>query len=522
MAVEDIRWALTQFRDSQRETRYRLSRAYYYGDQGMAVTRKRFSEVFGSMLQPVNDNLCPTVVDSIADRLSVTGFQSSLYTQTESSGEILAQPDDTEQVSKRAWQLWEQNQMGQRAQEVHRETLMTGDGYAIVWPDPLTLQPAIWPQLAHEMAVAYDPDRPGVVLRAAKLWLSDEDRRLRLTLYYPDRVERYQTAAKISSFRPDSLMSERAFEPVPAIFQAGVGEGNLPLASTVPNPYGVVPVFHFPNKRYGGLGVSELMDVLPLQDTLNKALADMVVAMEYSSFKQRWVTGLDVGEIDDATGRPSKPPFDAGADKIFAASDPDTRFGEFSATDLGQFLNVQENIRTEIARVTGTPLHYLSITTGNFPSGEAMKSAEARFTKKIVDRQIGYGGVWGQLMKLCLLIDGQVTVPAGFRLTAAWDQSTPYSEREVAESLLMKKALGVPMWQLFKEMGYGDELVARMLANLDAPVAAPGPASAGTLLQNGENATAPAATVSLQTPSGPLSVPGQVRTPRIGAPAGDR
>lgn len=501
----DISWALTQFRDTQRDGRYRLARAYYFGDHPMGFAQNRFRTVFGALFQTVADNLCPAVVDSITDRLNVTGFQSE---ETELNSPI----------SSKAWELWGQNLMGQRAQEIHREALMTGDGYAIVWPDPVTQRPCVWPQLAHEMAVAYDPDRPGVVIRAAKLWLSDEDRKLRLTLYYPDRIVRYQTSASVSSYRPDSLMQERAFEPIPSIFQAGVGDGNLPVSGTIPNPYGVVPVFHFPNKRYSSFGIGELNDVLPLQDALNKSVADMIVAMEFSSFMQRWVTGLEVGEIDEATGKPKHPPFEAGVDKIFASPSEGTKFGQFAATDLGQFLEVQENLRAEIARVSGTPLHYLFITKGDFPSGEAMKSAEARFTKKIVDRQQNFGTVWGELMKFCLRVDGSVTVPPDYKLEAQWEQATPYSEREQAESLLMKKALGVPMWQLFKEMGYDEPLIQKMLDNPDI-AAAPGGALAPGSAPG--DAALPAAKVYANTPDGPLRVPGQVITPRITAPAGD-
>lgn len=505
--THDIRWALGEYREELRQTRYRLQRAYYVGDHRMGFARERFSSVFGALFQTVADNLCPAVVDSIVDRLNVTGFQS-------------AQTAVTSPVAKRAWELWEQNLMGQRANEVHREALTTGDGFAIVWPDPRTRSPVIWPQLAHEMAIAYDPDRPGVVIRASKLWLSDEDRKLRLNLYYQDRIEKFQSRTKVSSIYPLGSMKERDFEPIPVLMQAGVNEGGLPQSEAIPNPYGVVPVFHFPNKRYSALGLGELLDVMPLQDALNKSVADMLVAMEFSSFKQRWVTGLDVGELDEATGKPKQPPFDYGADKIFASSDPNTRFGEFGTTDLNQFLQVQENLRSEIARVSGTPLHYLFITSGApFPSGEAMKSAEARFTKKILDRQGNYGTVWAELMRLCLQIDGEVDVPADTKLATVWEQATPYSEREVAESLLMKKALGVPMKQLFKEMGYDEQLIAWMLQNQDPLPAAGGPAAIVNPMNGGDTAP-PAAKVQLESPSGPLSVPGQVKTPIPRAPSG--
>jgi hypothetical protein len=48
----------------------------------------------------------------------------------------------------------------------------------------------------------------------------------------------------------------------------GVGEAPRDV---VANPYGQVPVFHWPNRRIHWYGVGELLDVIPLQDALNKA-----------------------------------------------------------------------------------------------------------------------------------------------------------------------------------------------------------------------------------------------------------
>ena len=67
-----------------------------------------------------------------------------------------------------------------------------------------------------------------------------------------------------------------------------------------------------------------------------------------------------------------------------------------------QYVEVQENLRAEIARVSGTPLHYLFITKGDYPSGEAMKSAEARFTRKVEQRQQALGNQWEDLFALAI------------------------------------------------------------------------------------------------------------------------
>jgi hypothetical protein len=74
---------------------------------------------------------------------------------------------------------------------------------------------------------------------------------------------------------------------VPAFRQDGPAFGHV-----VPNPYGVVPVFHFANNADLGMtGRSELEAAMPVQDGLNKSVLDMLVAMEFSAYRQRWAAG---------------------------------------------------------------------------------------------------------------------------------------------------------------------------------------------------------------------------------------
>lgn len=472
MAVsDDISWALDQFRvDCGRQRGYQVAHAYYDGNHRLQFAVNRFRTIFGALFGPFADNLCPAVVDSLADRLDVIGFTSSEgQPVTTAKGENSVDP-----LAAAAWEVWSANNMDLQAAEVHREALKSGDGYVIVWPDR-QLRPAIWPQFAHEMAVRYDENLPGRITMAAKLW-DQSDGRLRLNLFYADRIEKWVTRDKIEGGVGRDLGPDK-FVRVPGNSSGTRAGENEPFElddGVLRNPYGRVPVFHFPNKRLYREGVSELADVVPLQDGLNKAVVDMFVAMEFSSFRQRWVTGIEV-ETDETTGRPTTPPWNYGVDRMLAATDKDVKFGDFEASDLKQFLEVQESFRSEIARVSGTPLHYLFITRGDFPSGEAMKSAEARFTRKIEDRQAFFGNVWEDVLGFALQIDGQ-ELPQGFDLDVVWDTASPRSEREVVETMLMKKAIGVSPAQLMKELGYDDDLIASMLEQVAAAAAVAGAA----------------------------------------------
>jgi hypothetical protein len=437
---EDLDWAIREWRSPRRRREYKLYRDYYDGRHRMAFSEARFKLIFNGVFEAIRDNLCPAVVDSLADRLRVTGFTSNVTRKTVVD-RVLRRQRVTDPLAQQAWGIWRRNEMGQRASEVHRDALITGNGYAIVWPDANGLA-AIWPRKPEEMVVEYSEEVPGQLARAARLWRG-LDGHLRVNLFYPTHTERYVSARA----RAWSGARADAFDPV--------SDG-----PEVKNPYGVVPVLHFPNKAMFADGVSHLVDVVPLQDALNKSLCDEIVASEFAAYPQRWATGLEL-ELDE-TGKPISPPFRPGVNRIFAAEDERTKFGEFAAADIAKFIEVQENKRAEIARVSGTPLHYLFITRGDYPSGEAMKSAEARFSTGLEDRQESWGNRWEAGLTLALRIE-EARLPKAFELASLWRSATPRSEEEQARTIALKRKVGVTRRQALKEFGYDDEAIAEML-----------------------------------------------------------
>jgi hypothetical protein len=90
-----------------------------------------------------------------------------------------------------------------------------------------------------------------------------------------------------------------------------------------------------------------------------------------------------------------------------------------------------------------------------------MKSAEARFTKKLGDRQIAFGTNWTDVMTFALRIEG---VEAPGPVEPLWVSASPRSELENVQVMLMKQKLGVSKRQLLKELGYDDALIEQMLA----------------------------------------------------------
>lgn len=390
---------------------------YYGGIHPLAFATEKFETTFGKRLRHMCDNLCATVVDATADRLEVINFASG---------------DEQDDTSKAAWDLWQSETMELVSNETHVEALKTGEAFVIVWPASDS-KPRFYLQDT-EQCVMIEDEETGSVLFAAKQWRTRDDR-VRLTLYYTDRIEKYITVKSGKNI----TLSAKSFVPLNI-------EGEQAVES---NPYGVIPMFRFKTEPV-------LRNVLPIQDGLNKSVCDMMVAMEFQAFRQRWATGLEPPK-DELTGVP-RLPFKAGSDTLWFTNDKDVKFGQFDTADLGQFLAVSDSFRIEVARISGTPLHYFMLGTSDAMSGEALKTLESRFTKKVYRLGINFGTVWADAMRLALKIKG---IEAD-NLTVQWESPEQRSDRERLECLGLKAdILDVPVDVLREEYGYTPEDIQR-------------------------------------------------------------
>jgi hypothetical protein len=401
--------------------------AYYDGDHRLAFASDRFATTFGQTLKGMRDNLCPIVVDAPADRMEVMNF----------SGD---DADKRSAVADAAWNIWQREALELVSHDTHRSALKCGEGYLIVWPDD-DGNAHFYPQDPRQCAVIEDEDTARKLF-AAKQWvvtLADNKRRVRLNLYYDDRIEKFITSRSIEGSMD---IKETSFEVYT--------DADIPAE----NPYGVIPMFKFKTEPV-------LRDAIPLQDALNKTLADRLVTQEFGAFRQRWATGL-TPPTNEQTGIPQLP-FKAGVDRLWFADGEHTKFGEFSATDLEPYLKAADSDRLEMARVTGTPLHFFSINTSDAISGKALKALESRFTKKVQRLCLNFGTVWANVMKFALQIEGGVA--GDDNLTTQWRSPETRDEIELLDSLEAKRnTLEVPVDTLREEYGYTEEDITKFNA----------------------------------------------------------
>lgn len=417
----EIRWAVGAIGARQQE--YRRYLDYYSGVHPLMVSPIRLERLFGKMFRDFRLNLCSSVVDALTDRLHVASFSGD--------GE------------EEALVIWKRNRMRSRQGHVHQKAVGAGDAYVLVWPDAIG-DPILHPQEPTEAAVDYDEESPGTIKRAAKLWKAAEGHRL--TLYYPDRIEKYETPMKTHGSALGAInWRERTVEGEP-----------WPL----PNLYGTVPMFHFGNRTdVGRYGVSELRDALPVQDGLNKAVMDMLISGEFQAYPQRYALNIEVKK--DALGNPINP-FQAGPEKMWVLTGGENvQLGQFAAADTSKLMEVKQGWSLDMAQVSHTPAHYFFLPSG-LVSGESQKTAEQKLDSKVSDRTAEFGDVWAALMALAVRMSrGEASAP--LELDCNWKNLKPRNETEEWTIAGQKKALGVSRRQILREQGYSDEQIDQFI-----------------------------------------------------------
>lgn len=440
MPVEnaDLAWAIADLKG--RLPSLRLFKRYDEGDHRLNFATEKFRNTFGDLFSEFADNLCDDVLNGITDRLQISSWGSTANTD-----KALAEAVEA---------VWTRNRGDSRLGAVHRNAFRDGDGFALVETGK-DQKSRIWKQDARQIAVRYSDDDPDEMEVAARVWKVGT--RYRINLMYPDRIERY---ASKGSTNDGGLPSAGAF--------GLLAEGDVLLkGDTQPTEVrSSIPLFHFPNGDVSCYGRSLLLPVIPLQDALNKSIADMLVAMEFQAFPQRWATGVQVDPTPDPlTGR-ERQPFKGGPGETWWTAKEGGQFGQFSAAEMGGFLEVQKGFRAEIFRKGSQPAYDLG-SDGNLPSGVALLVAEGRTVKMGKDRIRDWTPEHKRMMAAAATIDlGTDVLPDD--LDPEWAPVETRDIKALLEELAMKKDLGVPTEQILKEMGYAPDEVQEFLDDADA------------------------------------------------------
>lgn len=337
---------------------------YYDGDQPLVYNSERLREIFSGLDARFIQNWCAVVIDAVLDRIEMQVPRAN----NESADLLLDE-------------LWDSS-LETDVLGVHEDVCVTGESFVIVWPnkdDPATID--VFHNDSRLVYVEYELDNPRQMRFAAKWWREID--RVRITLFYPDRLEYY--ASKKST---EDIVSANAFDPY---VDEDSGE------SVVANPFGKIPVFHF--RSSARKPKSQLSNILDIQDAINKLLSDMMIAAEFGASPQRYV--ISHAGLDETLKIAPNTIWDLPA----SLEGQGTTAGQFQASDLGNYLNAISSLSMFIGISTRTPRHYFFLQGGD-PSGDALITMEAPLEKKVSRLTGSVQKTWREVVNFYMTLRG--------------------------------------------------------------------------------------------------------------------
>jgi hypothetical protein len=460
-----LQWLATE--DTAAEKQLRTVRDYCGGQQPVYLTdrQKEFIglKASGSTFL-YKHNLCQLVVDVLAERLSVTGF---VPVKKPAGGEKATESDEPRTLCEWAEEWWQANRADALQDEVHEAAVRDAATYLIVdW-----YAKEARPRWSHNLAldgtqgvrVWRDPNT-NEVLYASKKWQiydpinSENNGRTRLTLYYPDRVEKY-----ISAHGSNDGIAGTGWEPYR---DADSEPWPVPWVDSAGEPLGCA-VVEFPNP--GGLEIEHLM---PLQDMLNKADLDLIACTDSAGFRILYAAGLSAQIGSD--GKEIALTISPG--HVLRMSDANARLGAIEPTDPEMLIGACKYWIESIAGVSRTPQYMFQVPGGTPPSGESLKQQETGLVHKAERRQRVFGNAWEDVIYLSARLHNKY-VPAAVidveRLSVEWASAQEFADplgEEQSEANIVKTQVdaGIPLVTALRQRGWDEEQIAGLQADMAA------------------------------------------------------
>jgi len=388
---------------------------YYDGDQPLVYASKRLEEIFQALDAYFAENWCSVVIDSTKDRINLR--------------EIITKDKG---LQAEMGEMYQHSELGLESDEVHEAAMVAGEAFMIAWPGD-DGQPDAYYNDPRNVHVFYDNEYPRQKSFAAKWWVT-EDEYTRLTLYYPDRLEYY-----ISKNKASDVLTDKSFQPF--------GD------ESSGNPYGIIPVFHFRSRQRKT--ISDLINVIPIQNGINKLMTDMMVTAEYAAFPQRYVisNAETLGKLKNAPNEVWDLPAGDGMGQ-------QTQAGQFAAAQLENYLKAIDSMATAVSSITRTPKHYF-FSIGSNLSGEALIAMESPLVKKAWDRIDRYYPEWQRLIAFMFAIKGKQVDPRDIQ--PIFDNPETIQPRTRAETRDYNVRAGMPLVTALREEGWTEEQIQVML-----------------------------------------------------------
>lgn len=379
-------------------------------------------------------------VDAIEQRLDVTGFRMP----------------GKDSADAKLWDVWQYNNMDERAGFAHTDMLALGRSYVCVGTNEEDKEfPLITVESPMEMVAIRDP-RTHKVTAALRLYGSYSN---------TDQFGAYTNTAE--------LMDDRATLYLPNKTMWLVNHDGEWVNEYDPDVHdlGVVPVVPFVNRNRAtrvtwsiSEGVSEMVDLIPIADSASRAITNLQLATEVVAVPQKYALGVSKGDFVDADGNPM-PAWQAYFGSVWASASKktDAEIGQLPGADLTNFETAINMYSRLASGISSLPIEYFGLETVNAPTAEGQRAGETRLIKRAERKQTAAGNSWEAMNNLVLRFrDGDWSDDAR-RMETLWrDAGTP-TQAQVTDAVTKEYQSGLSDWETAQEnLGRSPETIARM------------------------------------------------------------
>ncbi|MCG7582784.1 phage portal protein [Mycolicibacterium sp. OfavD-34-C] len=391
---------------------------YYSGTQPLAFLASEAREALGTRFGRMATNLPRLAITSLTERLRVSGF-----------------------TGVDVWDDWLRNDMDELSAVAHREALLLGSSYVLVWVDQYS-RPLVTVESAKQMACLRDPGTRRIT-HAIKRW--ETDTTTEAVLYGPDEIIRYRANS------------------------TGATTAGFKVIDTIRNPLGVPPVVRLLNSdRILDEGVSEIEDLKPLVDALNKILVDMMVASEYTGRPRRYATGIELEEepVLDENGEETGETVAVNpypeSNRMMIAEEAAAKFGQLEPGDLSSYNNAVDILLSQVSANSALPHHYLGILENQPASADSLRASEASLTSRAEARQKQFGRAWEDVARLIVAVRDGVD-PLNVDVRCKWSDASTRSVSAEADATVKLVSAGVlPVTYALQRLGYTDDEIEKI------------------------------------------------------------
>jgi hypothetical protein len=412
-------------------------------------------------------NIFRTVVNAVVERLIVakiaTDEQGVEEPLKDELGHAVLGADGQPQVgtvkptANWAGRTWLHNRMDARQRRIYEMTLRDSEAFvSVAWDDEQKVARFVpHPRYVdgdvggdgYGCTAFYennDPEQP--LLFVTKRYIeatydtgSRQDRQ-RLTIYFPDRIEKY------------AGMSD-TWEAV-----RDAGDAVWPLPWTDPasgSPLGI-PIVHF-RSTYG----FEAAEAIGPQNAINKTMIDLLAAADLTAFQLLIALGWRPMEADGSP-LPIEPGTWLGTEKV------DAKVQVIPPADLS---NISEQVYNWIqwaAMATDTPVARF-VTTKQLAAEGTQKQQDGPLLHKIRMRQselsIGVADLFVIARRLHNAFWSAPNLDEEVTISAEWEPiETRDEDAELARAVLKVTKLEIPLSQVWSELGYTEVQIAQWTA----------------------------------------------------------